>query len=94
MGEVIPLRADETRDAATIAAVESLYAGKPLELPHRKAAALEILADIATLRCTLASWETLVLDRVTRGGFSYSDEDEAARKAKLAAWELFGKVRS
>lgn len=68
--------------------VISLYAGER-RIENRKAEAFEALQRISNLRCTLASWETLLLDRIARGGFSYSDEADAADNVREAANALF-----
>ena len=79
------LKFPDRREAMLVTHIESVMAGRP----HRVDDATAILNDITFLRATLASWEAMLLSRIARNGFSYSDEDEAARKAKEAAWKLF-----
>lgn len=67
-------------DAQVINAIAA-FSGKHREGmadAHRK------LAALSTIRATAHVYETWLLERVTRGGFSYSDEADALHDLKQA----------
>ena len=93
MGDIIPLRRPAPLDPVLLGALAAYSGHTGADIAERQAEAFTILQNITDLRCTLASWETWVLDRIARGGSSYSrernEEHDAAQAARKAAARLF-----
>ena len=64
----------------------SAYGG----IPARKQDAIEKIAAVTALEARLSEYKTWLLERVRRGGFSYSDETESADECREAFTAIFG----
>lgn len=85
MGNITPIR-----PLAPVSDVLSLYGGE--HLAGRKAEAIKLIADITALEWAMANYKTLLLERVRRDGFSYSDEADALCEVRERIERVFGEL--